>query len=182
MIPFIHPKAFVETGDIGEDTRIWAFTHIFKGVKIGRNCNICDLCLIENGVLIGNNVTIKSGVHIWTGATIEDNVHIGPSVAFTNDRHPRSKHNFDLGEIVIRKGASIGANSTLLAGIEVGENAMAGIGSVITKNVKSFALVYGNPAKQRGWIDDEGRKLTKNEGNLWFSENGTKYEETEKGL
>jgi acetyltransferase-like isoleucine patch superfamily enzyme len=181
MSSSIHPNAIVETNTIGKDTRIWAFVHILKDVTIGSNCNICDHCFIENGVTMGNNVTVKCGVHIWTGVTIEDDVHIGPSVAFTNDRHPRSKHSFELGKISIRKGASIGANSTILAGIEIGEYAMAGIGSVITKNVKSYALVYGNPAKQHGWIDDEGRKLKK-EGNLWVSESGDKYQETEKGL
>ncbi len=177
----IHPNAIVETTDIGLDTRIWAFVHILDNVKIGANCNICDHCFIENGVTIGNNVTIKSGVNIWTGVTIEDDVHIGPCVVFTNDLHPRSKQAFKLGNIAIKKGASVGANSTLLAGIEIGEYAMTGIGSVVTKNVRSHALVYGNPAKQHAWIDEEGNKLIKKENN-WVSEKGEIYKETETGL
>lgn len=182
MKPFFHQNSIVETTCIGEDTRVWAFVHILKDVMIGRNCNICDHCLIENEVVIGDNVTIKSGVHIWTGATIEDNVHIGPSVVFTNDRHPRSKQEFDLGKITIRKGASVGANSTILAGVEIGQYAMAGIGSVITRNIKSYALVYGNPAKQHGWIDEEGNKLTKKEEDIWISTKGEMYKETANGL
>jgi acetyltransferase-like isoleucine patch superfamily enzyme len=178
----IHPHAIVETENIGDDTRIWAFVHILKDVKIGANCNICDHCFIESGVVIGNDVTVKSGVHIWTGAELEDNVFIGPSVVFTNDMNPRSKQSFDLKKIIIKKGASIGANSTILAGIEIGEYAMTGIGSVITRPIKSYALVYGNPAKQHGWVDEEGTKLTKKEGDIWLSATGKKYKETDKGL
>ncbi len=181
MSVFIHPSAIVETTDIGLNTRIWAFVHVLNDVKIGENCNICDHCFIENGVTIGDNVTIKSGVNIWTGVTINDDVHIGPGVVFTNDKHPRSKKNFEIGKINIKKGASVGANTTLLAGIEIGEYAMTGIGSVVTKNVKSYALVYGNPAKQRGWIDEEGNKLSKQE-DFWISNKGELYKETETGL
>jgi acetyltransferase-like isoleucine patch superfamily enzyme len=177
----IHPSAIIETKDIGIGTRIWAFVHILNDVKIGKNCNVCDHCFIENGVTIGDNVTIKSGVNIWTGVTIEDNVFIGPSVVFTNDAHPRSKQDFELGEIIIKKGASIGANSCLLSGIEIGEYAMTGIGSVVTKNVKSYALVYGNPAKQFAWVDEEGNKLSKKE-NKWISVKGEIFTETETGL
>lgn len=179
---YIHPNAIIETQDIGANTRIWAFVHILNDVKIGSDCNICDHCFIENGVVIGNNVTIKCGVNIWTGVTIENDVHIGPSVVFTNDRHPRSKQPFDLGKTTIKKGASIGANSTILSGIEIGEYAMTGIGSVLTKNVKSYALVYGNPAKQHAWIDEEGNKITKKIENFWISDKGVKFEETENGL
>lgn len=182
MKPFLHQNSLVETADIGEDTRIWAFVHILKDVKIGRNCNICDHCFIESGVIIGNNVTVKSGVHIWTGASIEDDVFIGPSVVFTNDLHPRSKQAFELGKIVIGKGASIGANSTILAGVKIGQFAMTGIGSVITRDVKNYALVYGNPAKQHGWVDEAGNKLIKKEENNWISLSGEKYQETKEGL
>ncbi|MCW3083757.1 MAG: hypothetical protein JWP12_1123 [Bacteroidetes bacterium] len=182
MPHFIHPNALVETTDIGEDTRIWAFVHILKDVKIGRNCNVCDHCFIESGVTIGNDVTIKSGVNIWTGVSLEDNVFIGPGVMFTNDLHPRSKQAFKLETITIRKGASIGAGSVLLAGVEVGAYAMTGIGSVVTRNVKSHALVYGNPAKQHAWIDEEGNKLTKAEEQVWISVKGERYKETANGL
>lgn len=182
MSTMIHPNAIVETNDIGNDTRIWAFVHILNDVKLGDNCNVCDHCFIENGVVIGNNVTIKSGVNIWAGVTIENDVFIGPSVVFTNDLHPRSKQAFDVGGIVIKKSASIGANSTLLTGIVIGEYAMTGIGSVVTKNVKNYALVYGNPAKQHGWVDEEGNKLKKTEENTWVSNNGGTYKETVNGL
>lgn len=182
MKSFIHPNAIVESKNIGANTRIWAFVHILSGAKIGNNCNICDHCFIENDVVIGNNVTIKSGVYIWSGAVIEDNVHIGPCVTFTNDLHPRSKQAFKIEPITIRRGASVGANSTILAGVEIGEYAMAGMGSVITKNVKRQALVYGNPAKQHGWIDEEGNKLKKKKENIWISEKGNLYKETSAGL
>lgn len=182
MNSLIHPNAIVETVDIGENTRIWAFVHILNDVRIGKNCNICDYCFIENGVVIGNNVTIKSGVCIWSGANIEDNVFIGPSVVFTNDIQPRSKQLFEIGCITIRKGASIGANSTILAGVEIGKYAMTGIGSVVTRNVKSHALVYGNPARQNGWVDEEGNKLLKKQGNIWISNKEDTYEETANGL
>ena len=102
MSTYIHPNAIVETKNIGEHTRVWAFVHILNDVKIGSNCNICDHCFIENGVSIGNNVTVKSGVNIWTGVSLEDNVHIGPCVVFTNDRHPRSKQNFEVGNITVQ--------------------------------------------------------------------------------
>jgi serine acetyltransferase len=178
----IHPNAIVETKQIGAGTRIWAFVHILGDVSIGENCNVCDHCFIEGGVTIGNNVTIKSGVNIWTGVTIEDDVHIGPCVVFSNDLRPRSKQSFEIGKVTIRKGASIGANTTLLAGIEVGTYAMTGIASVITKNVKSHALVYGNPARQHGWVDEEGNKLVKKDEHTWASKSGTLYKETPHGL
>ncbi len=179
---YIHPHALVETDKIGEHTRIWAFVHILKNVSIGSNCNICDHCFIEQGVTIGNNVTIKSGIYIWEGATIEDDVFLGPNVVFTNDLLPRSKHYKTAEKIVIKKGASIGANSTLLAGITIGEYAMCGIGSVVTRNVPPYALVYGNPAKQRGWVDETGNKMEKTKTGEWKSQNGDLFRETGDGL
>lgn len=181
--PYIHPSAIVETSEIGLNTRIWAFVHILKEAQIGENCNICDHCFIENDVIIGNNVTIKCGIYLWDGTKIENNVMLGPNVVFTNDLRPRSKY-YDkkFYPIIIQEGASIGANSTLLAGITIGKYAMTGIGSVITRNVPNHALVYGNPAKQHGWVDFDGRKLKKIENNLWQSENGTVFTETVEGL
>jgi acetyltransferase-like isoleucine patch superfamily enzyme len=140
--------AIVESENIGEDTRIWANAHVLAGAKIGKDCNICDHTFIENDVVIGNRVTIKSGVYIWDGVRIEDDVFVGPSVAFTNDLYPRSKQYPDkFLETWIKKGASIGANSTVLAGLTIGEYAMIGAGSVVVKDVPSCALVVGNPAK-----------------------------------
>ena len=133
---------------IPQSTNVWQFCIIFPNAKIGENCNICANVLIENNVSIGNNVTIKSGVQIWDGITIEDNVFIGPNSTFTNDLFPRSKNeNWTLRKTIIKKGASIGANATILCGLEIGENAMIGAGSVVTKDVPAGELWVGNPAK-----------------------------------
>lgn len=145
----IHKLSDVQTTNIGKLTKIWQFCVVLPGAKIGTNCNICSHCLIENDVLIGNNVTIKSGVQIWDGIIIEDNVFIGPNVTFTNDKQPRSKAYPDAFlKTTIFKGASIGANSTILPGVTIGHGAMVGAGSVVTKNVDPNTTVIGNPAKK----------------------------------
>ncbi len=144
----IHPLADVKTQNIGSKTRIWQFCVVFAGAKIGANCNICAHVLIENDVVIGNNVTVKSGVQLWDGLRIEDNVFIGPNATFTNDLFPRSKmHPEQFLQTVIKSGASIGANATILPGITVGEKSMVGAGSVVTKDVPAGVVVIGNPAK-----------------------------------
>lgn len=144
----IHPTSDVKTNKIGENSNIWQFCVVFPQAEIGDNCNICAQVLIENEVKIGNNVTIKSGVQVWDGITIEDDVFIGPNVTFTNDLFPRSKNpDWKLSETIVKKGASIGANATILAGITIGENAMIGAGSVVTKDVPANTVWYGNPAK-----------------------------------
>lgn len=144
----VHDYAMLESNSIGEGTRVWAFAHILPGAKIGKDCNICDQTFIENDVVIGNRVTIKSGVHIWDGIRLEDDVFIGPSVAFTNDKYPKSKQYPEKYiNTVVRRGASIGANATLLPGITVGENAMVGAGAVVTEDVPNNSLVVGNPAR-----------------------------------
>jgi UDP-2-acetamido-3-amino-2,3-dideoxy-glucuronate N-acetyltransferase len=148
---FIHKTAEVQTKIIGEGTKIWQYSIVLKEARIGSNCNINALCFIENDVAIGNNVTIKCGVHLWDGITIEDNVQIGPSVAFTNDKYPRAKdYSYELKKILIKKGASIGANATVLGGITIGKYAMIGAGSVVTKDVPDGELWYGNPARPHG--------------------------------
>ncbi|MEG0814988.1 MAG: acyltransferase [Mucinivorans sp.] len=153
----IHPLADVKTTNIGQHTNIWQFCVVFKDAQIGNNCNICANVLIENDVIIGDNVTIKSGVQVWDGVKIEDNVFIGPNVTFTNDLVPRSKiYPSSFGKTTIHKGASIGANATIIAGVEIGEYAMVGAGSVITKSIENNTLWYGNPARQRGYITNEG--------------------------
>lgn len=177
---FIHKTAIVETKNIGEGSTIWAFVHILKNVKIGKNVNICDHCFIEDGVEIGNDVTIKSGVNIWKGVIIKDKVFIGPDVVFSNDKYPRSKNrNFKLKSIYVNEGASIGANTTILPAIKIGKYAMIGAGSVITKNVPDFAIVYGNPAKIMGYICVCGKKLTfkNNHSNCYC---GKKYKKNRK--
>jgi acetyltransferase-like isoleucine patch superfamily enzyme len=178
----IHPSAIVDSDTIGEDTRIWAFVHILPNVVIGKNCNICDHCFIEQRVTIGDNVTIKSGIYIWEGVTIEDDVFLGPNVVFTNDVRPRSKQYVPAEKTLIKKGASVGANSTILAGVTLGEYAMTGIGSVVTRNVPAHALVYGNPAKIQGWVDEKGSRLSPLGDKEWISDEGFVYIESAGGL
>ncbi|BAT39783.1 N-acetyltransferase [Escherichia albertii] len=146
---FIHELSDVQTEHIGKNTRVWQYSVILPGAIIGEDCNICAHTLIENKVIIGNRVTIKSGVYIWDGVTIEDDVFIGPGAVFTNDKYPRSKrYPEQYPTIIIKKGASIGANATILPGVTVGEGAMVGAGSVVTKNVEPNTIVIGNPAKE----------------------------------
>lgn len=153
----IHHLADVKTTKIGANTTIWQFCVIFEKAVIGENCNICSHSLIENDVVIGNNVTVKSGVQIWDGTTIEDGVFIGPNVTFTNDLFPKSKNtNWVKLSTKIGANASIGANATLLAGIEIGNHSMVGAGSVLTKSTAPFTLWYGNPATQKGYITKSG--------------------------
>jgi UDP-GlcNAc3NAcA epimerase len=144
-----HERALVEPGaQIGERTRIWAFTHVLSGAKIGTDCNICDHVFIENDVLVGNRVTIKCGVQLWNGLRVADDVFIGPNATFTNDIFPRSKRYPEkFLQTHIRAGASIGANATILAGVTVGEKAMVGAGAMVTKDVPAYAIVVGNPAR-----------------------------------
>jgi UDP-2-acetamido-3-amino-2,3-dideoxy-glucuronate N-acetyltransferase len=145
---FIHKLACVETKNIGSGTRIWAFAHILPGAVIGRDVNICDHTFIENDVIVGNRVTIKCGVYIWDGVRLEDDVFVGPNAAFTNDRFPRSRQYLDkFPETIIKQGASIGANATILPGITVGRNAMIGAGAVVTHDVPDNSIMVGNPAR-----------------------------------
>ncbi|MEK0042872.1 acyltransferase [Escherichia albertii] len=144
----IHKFSDVQTTHIGKNTKVWQYSVILPGAVIGDECNICAHTLIENDVIIGDRVTIKSGVYIWDGIFIEDDVFIGPCVAFTNDKTPRSKKYLEkYPKTIIKKGASIGANATILPGITIGEGAMVGAGSVVTKDVAPFTIVVGNPGK-----------------------------------
>src|SRR5262249_44939598 len=150
---FKHDTAIVESDKIGEGTRIWAYAHILKGAVVGDNCNICDHCFVESGAIIGNDVTIKNGVSVWDKVKIEDGVFLGPNAALTNDLWPRSrKPDWQIVETVIERGATIGANATIVCGVRIGSYAMIGAGSVVTRNVPGFALCYGNPARVRGWV------------------------------
>lgn len=143
----IHRLADCMNPNIPESTNIWQFCVIFPLCNIGENCNICANVLIEDDVTVGNNCTVKSGVQLWDGVTLEDYVCVGPNVTFTNDRHPKSKNKDYLMErILVKKGASIGANATILPGVTIGEYALVGAGSVVTKDVPDYAVVYGNPA------------------------------------
>lgn len=152
---FKHSHALVETEQIGENTRIWAFVHVLPDARIGADCNICDHVFIENDVVIGNRVTIKCGVQIWDGVRLEDDVMVGPNATFTNDQFPRSKQPFKLQQTLVKKGASIGANATILCGITIGEDAMVGAGAVVTKSVPARAVVMGNPARIIRYLEEE---------------------------
>lgn len=144
----IHPLADVRSDDIGSDTKIWQYCVVFSGAKIGRNCNLCAHTLIESDVIIGHNVTVKSGVFLWDGTRIEDNVFIGPNATFTNDPMPRSKvYPESFSGVRVKRGASVGANATILPGVTIGVNAMVGAGAVVTKDVPDNTVVAGNPAK-----------------------------------
>ena len=150
--PFIHPLSDVKSIKIGQKTRIWQYSVIFENAVIGKDCNICAHTLIENNVKIGNNVTVKSGVFIWDGITVEDNVFIGPSVSFTNDKKPKSKHYPEsFLQTIVKEGASIGANATILPGLVIGKGSMIGAGAVVTKDVPDYAIMVGNPASIKGY-------------------------------
>jgi UDP-2-acetamido-3-amino-2,3-dideoxy-glucuronate N-acetyltransferase len=144
---FQHPQALVESVTIGKGTRIWAFAHVLPNAQIGEDCNICDHVFVENEVSVGDRVTIKCGVQLWDGVTLEDDVFVGPNVTFTNDPFPRSRQYPQAFSItLVRRGASIGANATILPGLTIGEGALVGAGSVVTKDVPARTVVFGNPA------------------------------------
>ena len=149
-----HPTALVETEHIGEGTQVWAYAHVLPGARIGRDCNICDHTFIENDVIVGHRVTIKCGVQLWDGLRVEDDVFIGPNATFTNDRFPRSKRRpAEYPATLIRRGASIGANATVLPGLVIGEGALVGAGAVVTRSVPPHSKVAGNPARIIGYLD-----------------------------
>lgn len=145
---FAHAQAIVESTKIGKDTRVWAFAHVLPGALIGEDCNLCDHVFIENDVVVGDRVTVKCGVQLWDGVRLEDDVFVGPNATFTNDPFPRSKRRpEEFTKTVVQKGASIGANATILAGVTIGQNSMVGAGSVVTRDVPPNAIVVGNPAR-----------------------------------
>ena len=147
----IHPTADVQSRSVGDGTRIWQFCVVLEGARIGRDCNINAHCLVENDVVIGDRVTLKSGVYLWDGITVEDDVFIGPNATFVNDKYPHSRRPPpEFLRINIRRGASIGANATLLGGITIGEGSLVGAGSVVTRDVPPGTIVRGNPAAVTG--------------------------------
>lgn len=153
---FRHAQALVESCTIGKGTRVWAYAHILPGAKIGEDVNVCDHVFIENDVVVGNRVTIKCGVQLWDGITVEDDVFIGPNATFTNDRFPRSKvRPAAYLKTLVRRGASIGANATILPGLTIGERAMVSAGAVVNHDVPAHAIVAGNPSRIVGYVDAE---------------------------
>ena len=165
----IHAKAIVESEDIGEGTNIWAYAHVMPGARVGSNSNVADNVFIEGGAVVGSNVTLKNNVCVWDGVTIEDDVFVGPSVTFTNDRHPRSPRMDHararyadrgwLSETRVGRGCAIGAAATICPGIELGAYSVIGAGAVVTKNVAPFSLVLGNPARKVGDVCMCGQSL-----------------------
>ncbi|WP_363348426.1 acyltransferase [Methylocystis echinoides] len=151
---FIHPLSDCQSVSIGPGSRIWQFCVILPGARIGAGCNVNAHCFVENDVVIGDNVTVKSGVYLWDGVRLEDNVFVGPNVTFTNDMFPRSKaYPEKFARTIVRRGASIGAGATILPGVEIGEEAMVGAGTVVSSNVPPRAVVVGNPMRILRYLD-----------------------------
>lgn len=151
---FLHPQALCESTKVGARTRVWAFAHVLPGAVIGADCNICDAVYIENDVVVGDRVTVKCGVQLWDGVVLEDDVFIGPNATFTNDLFPRSRqYPTSFARTRVEKGASIGANATILANTTIGQYAMVGAGAVVTQSVPPHAIVVGNPAKIVGYVN-----------------------------
>ena len=174
-----HPSAIIdENCEIGEGTKIWHFSHIMSGCKIGNRCNIGQNVVVSPQVVLGDNVKVQNNVSIYTGVICEDDVFLGPSMVFTNVINPRSAiaRKDEYRKTIVRKGASIGANATVVCGNEIGQYAMIGAGAVITKEVPAYALVYGNPARQKGWVSEYGHKLNfDKDGIAICTESGEKY-------
>jgi len=159
---FVHPTAIIDEGcTIGKNVKIWHFSHVMSNAIIGNDCNIGQNVFIAGTVVLGSNVKVQNNVSIYDGVLCEDDVFVGPSVVFTNVINPRSAINRknEYRKTILRKGASIGANTTIICGHDIGEYAMVGAGSVVTKNVDNYALVYGNPAVQKGWVSESGDQL-----------------------
>jgi UDP-2-acetamido-3-amino-2,3-dideoxy-glucuronate N-acetyltransferase len=193
---FIHPQALCESKQIGANTKIWAFSHIMEGAIIGENCNICGHTFIESGAIIGNGATIKNQVMIWEGIVIEEGVFIGPGVIFTNDSYPRSPRLNDpdiskryntkeswLKKTYVKYGATIGAGSIIVPGINIGRYALIAAGTVVTKNIKDHQFIRGNPGKPVGWVGRSAKPLRQSEKEIWVcDETDEQFCLTESGL
>ncbi len=176
---FVHPTAVVDDGcSIGENTKIWHFSHIMPNCKIGKNCNLGQNVVVSPDVVLGDNVKVQNNVSIYTGVICEDDVFLGPSMVFTNVHNPRSavSRKDEYRKTIVRRGASIGANATIVCGHEIGQFAFIGAGAVVTKAVPAYALVVGNPARQIGWISEYGHRLNFDDNGIAFcSETKEKY-------
>jgi UDP-2-acetamido-3-amino-2,3-dideoxy-glucuronate N-acetyltransferase len=176
---FAHPTAVIDEGSvIGSGVNIWHFSHVMPGAKVGDNCNLGQNVYVGSGVILGSNVKVQNNVSLYDGVTCEDDVFIGPSAVFTNVINPRSalSRKSEYRNTIVRRGASIGANATIICGYNIGEFAFIGAGAVVTKDVKAYALVVGNPAKQAGWVSEHGNKLIFDKNNNAIcKESGQEY-------
>lgn len=178
---FVHPNGLCESDDVGAGTRIWAFAHVMSGARVGAGCNIGGGAFVESGAVIGDRVTIKNNVLVWDRVTVEDECFLGPNAVFTNDMTPRAAFKKSADEFLptlLRRGATIGANATIVCGTTIGANAMVGAGSVVIRDVPDHALVVGNPARQIGWSCTCGKRLNVN----LDCECGRRFELCEAGL
>lgn len=180
-----HPTAVIDEGcEIGEGTKIWHFSHIMSNCKIGKNCNLGQNVVISPEVVLGSNVKVQNNVSIYTGVTCEDDVFLGPSMVFTNVTNPRSAVNRrgQYAKTRVKKGASIGANATVVCGNDIGQYAFIGAGAVVTKNVPDYALVIGNPARQTGWMSEYGHKLKFDASGIAVCEESKEKYKLDKGI
>jgi acetyltransferase-like isoleucine patch superfamily enzyme len=181
---YVHPKGINESDQVGEGTRIWAFAHVMKGAVIGEHCNIGETSFVETGAVLGNHVTVKNGVSVWDRVTAEDYVFLGPNAVLTNDPLPRSHpdykgHPEKWLPILIREGATVGANATIVCGHTLGRWCFVGAGSVVTRDVPAHGLVVGNPARLIGWVCRCARRLPED---LACTECGRSFRKTDDGL
>ena len=183
---FAHESALIDEGcSIGDGTKIWHFSHIMNNCTIGEGCNIGQNVVVSPQVVLGKNVKVQNNVSIYTGVTCEDDVFLGPSMVFTNVINPRSAINRkdEYKQTIVKKGATIGANATIVCGHNIGEYALVGAGAVVTKEIKAFALVVGNPAKQIGWVSEYGHRLTFDEkGIATCIESNEQYQLTDNNI
>lgn len=181
MPPFVHERALCESTSVGDGTRVWAFAHVMDGAVIGRDCNIGGHSFVEDGAVVGNGVTIKNGVSVWRGVTLEDGVFVGPNAVFTNDLRPRAEEKKRPDELVptlIRHGATIGANATIVCGTVLGRYSFVAAGAVVVDDLPDHALVLGVPARVVGWACECGKQLADDLACVC----GRSYERTSEGL
>lgn len=182
---FAHQSSFVDEGArVGAGTRIWHFCHIMEGALVGEGCNVGQNVFIDNNVAVGHRVKIQNNVSLYNGVVVEDDVFLGPSMVFTNVTNPRSfvERKSEFKPTFLRKGCTIGANATIVCGVEIGSYALVGAGSVVLKDVKPYALMVGNPARQIGWISKTGEKLKFDERGKAWCESEKKWYELEAGF
>lgn len=178
----VHPQALVESGDVGDGTVVWAFAHIMQGAVVGSDCKVGDHAFVESGSVVGDRVTIKNNALIWHGVRIGDDVFVGPNVVFTNDLMPRAhkpSSPADWMSTTVARGATLGANATIVCGVHIGEHSMVGAGSVVTHDVRPYELVAGNPARHIGWVCECGARL---DGSLECAACGREYLDEAEGL